>query len=85
MHFFTDRSSYSEKVALNNNTSVAKKEEISENQPLLKVNDRIVWLSDDGPEYGVVKWIGVLPDAEEQGVVAGIEFVSVHFTNPYHA
>ena len=83
--FFTDRSSYSEKVALNNNTSVAKKEEISENQPLLRVNDRIVWLSDDGPEYGVVKWIGVLPDAEEQGVVAGIEFVSVHFTNPYHA
>ena len=83
--FFTDRSSYSEKVALNNNTSVTKKEEISENQHLLRVNDRIVWLSDDGPEYGVVKWIGVLPDAEEQGVVAGIEFVSVHFTNPYHA
>ena len=40
------------------------------------MTDRIVWLSDDGPEYGVVKWIGVLPDADVQEVVAGIEFVS---------
>ena len=82
--FFTDRSSYSEKVVLNNNTSLAKKEDISENEPLVRVNDRIVWLSDDGPEYGVVKWIGVLPDADVQEVVAGIEFVSTYI-NPYHA
>lgn len=75
--FFTDRSSYSEKVVLNNNTSLAKKEDISKNEPLVRVNDRIVWLSDDGPEYGVVKWIGVLPDADVQEVVAGIEFVSI--------
>ena len=75
--FFTDRSSYSEKVVLNNNTSLAKKEDLSKNEPLVRVNDRIVWLSDDGPEYGVVKWIGVLPDADVQEVVAGIEFVSI--------
>ena len=71
MHFFfPDRSSYSEKV-LNNNTEAKK-----EVKALLQVTDRIVWLSDDGPEYGVVKWIGVLPDADVQEVVAGIEFVS---------
>ena len=40
----------------------------------LKVNDRIVWITDDSLEYGVVKWIGQLPEGSE--VVAGIEFVS---------
>ena len=40
----------------------------------LKVNDKIVWITDDSLEYGVVKWIGQLPEGSE--VVAGIEFVS---------
>ena len=44
---------------------------------LLKVSDRIVWLSDYGPEYGTVKWLGRLPEAETTELVAGIEFVSV--------
>ena len=43
---------------------------------LLKVEDRIVWLSDYGPEYGIVKWIGHLPEADTADLVAGIEFVS---------
>ena len=43
---------------------------------LLKVDDRIVWLSDYGPEYGIVKWIGHLPEADTADLVAGIEFVS---------
>ena len=67
---FADRSSYVDKVL---------KEDIKENSDVetpLRVRDRIVWLSDNGPEYGVVKWIGVLPEADVQEVVAGIEFVS---------
>ena len=61
---FADRSTYVEKLI-----SGMKKEQ----EPLLKVQDRIVWLSDYGPEYGVVRWIGCLPDTD---LVAGIEFVS---------
>ena len=66
--YFADRSSYVEKVL--------KSEDIKGSESPLRVHDRIVWLSDDGPEYGVVKWIGCLPDADVQEVVAGIEFVS---------
>lgn len=28
----------------------------------LKSGDRVVWMSDDGPEFGEVRWIGFLPD-----------------------
>ena len=45
----------------------------------LRLNDRVVWLSDYGPEYGLVKWIGRLPEADPNAasdLVAGIEFVS---------
>ena len=45
---------------------------------LLKVEDRVVWLSDYGPEYGIVKWIGHLPESETADLVAGIEFVSTY-------
>lgn len=43
---------------------------------LLNLHDRIVWLSDYGPEYGIVKWIGHLPEADTKELIAGIEFVS---------
>lgn len=45
---------------------------------VLRLHDKIVWLSDYGPEYGVVKWIGHLPenDTSKNELVAGIEFVS---------
>lgn len=43
----------------------------------LKIGDRIVWMSDAGPEYGVVKWIGHLPDYRSfEDITVGVEFVS---------
>jgi hypothetical protein len=68
-----DRGSYVEKL-------MANEEKTGDNnyqaKTLLKVEDRIVWLSDYGPEYGIVKWIGHLPEADTADLVAGIEFVS---------
>ncbi|XP_052230210.1 ubiquitin carboxyl-terminal hydrolase CYLD-like isoform X2 [Dreissena polymorpha] len=41
----------------------------------LKIKDRVVWYSDDGPEYGTVKWIGLLPDTRSnEDVTVGVEF-----------
>jgi hypothetical protein len=57
-----------------NNPDLSKPQQEENIIPLLKIRDRIVWLSDYGPEYGIVKWIGHLPEATE--LVAGIEFVS---------
>jgi hypothetical protein len=45
--------------------------------PQVEVSDRVVWLSDTGPEYGVVRWIGHIPGKED--FLAGIEFVSLNF------
>jgi len=51
--------------------------EMVQNCPLA-VNDRVVWMSDNGPEYGTVRWIGVLPDAppprNEHDLTVGVEF-----------
>jgi len=44
--------------------------------PLIREGDEIVWLSDYGPEYGKVKWLGKLPDLGDHWM-AGI-----HFDNP---
>lgn len=52
-------------------------QEEASSEVLLKVHDRVVWLSDYGPEYGIVKWIGHLPEAETKELIAGIEFVSL--------
>jgi len=45
---------------------------------VLAINDRVVWMSDNGPEYGTVRWIGVLPDAppptDESQLTVGVEF-----------
>jgi dynactin complex subunit len=38
----------------------------------LRIGDRIVWFSDDGPEFGIVKWIGILNISEDRMV--GVEF-----------
>ena len=40
----------------------------------LTSGSRIVWVSDNGPEEGVVKWIGVLPETRDE-VIVGVEFV----------
>ena len=41
--------------------------------PSLKLGDKVVWLSDDGPEYGVVKWLGKLTDVGNEWM-AGVDF-----------
>lgn len=41
----------------------------------LKEKDRIVWISDNGPEFGEVKWIGILPDSNRMDITVGVEFV----------
>ena len=47
----------------------------------LATNDRVVWMSDDGPEYGTVRWIGVLPDAAPPRDASQLT-VGVEFDNP---
>lgn len=42
----------------------------------LEPDERVVWLSDRGPEFGIVRWIGRLPDLEDE-VTVGVEFVSI--------
>lgn len=45
--------------------------------PLLEIGDRVVWISDYGPELGTVRWIGVLPDSKIKEYTIGVEFVSI--------
>ncbi|XP_048762223.2 ubiquitin carboxyl-terminal hydrolase CYLD-like [Ostrea edulis] len=47
--------------------------EVIENSNL-KEKDRIVWISDNGPEFGEVKWVGILPDSNRRDVTVGVEF-----------
>lgn len=44
-------------------------------EPPLTVGDRVVWMSDTGPEHGLVRWIGHLPDVGPDWTV-GVQFVS---------
>ena len=39
------------------------------------MGDRVVWLSDGGPEFGFVRWVGHNPDSRDD-YIAGVEFVS---------
>jgi len=48
----------------------------------LAINDRIVWMNDNGPEFGTVRWIGVLPDAASPPRDASQLTVGVEFDNP---
>lgn len=41
--------------------------------PPLSVGDHVVWLSDNGPEFGHVRWLGRLPDVGTDWM-AGVEF-----------
>lgn len=40
----------------------------------LRIGERVVWMSDDGPEFGTVKWIGHLPDTRTSEATVGLEF-----------
>lgn len=44
-----------------------------DDKPSLSMNERIVWISDNGPEYGNVRWLGKLPDLGPEWM-AGVEF-----------
>lgn len=46
---------------------------LNDDLPALSINDRIVWISDNGPEYGNVRWLGKLPDLGHEWM-AGVEF-----------
>ncbi len=41
---------------------------------MVKVGDRVVWLSDNGAEFGCVRWIGHVMDGDS--ILAGVAFVS---------
>ena len=45
----------------------------------LRIGERVVWISDTGPEKGVVKWTGCLPEEtnDKYNVTVGVEFVSI--------
>ena len=43
--------------------------------PPLQISDKVVWLSDNGPEYGIVKWLGKLPDVGNDWM-AGVDFIN---------
>ena len=45
--------------------------------PPLSMDERVVWISDSGPELGVVRWIGILPDVKVKEYTIGVEFVSI--------
>jgi len=49
---------------------------LSLSRPQLELGDRVVWISDYGPELGTVRWIGILPDSRIKEYTIGVEFVS---------
>lgn len=58
--------------------TLQQKEDV--NQPPLVLGDRVVWMSDYGPEHGVVRWVGFLHDTREREWTVGVEFVSIYIT-----
>ena len=51
-------------------------EEAEESRPPLGIGERVVWMSDSGPETGCVKWIGYLHDTRDKEWTVGVQFVS---------
>ena len=51
-------------------------------RPQLDIGDRVVWISDFGPELGTVRWIGILPENRVKEYTIGVEFVS-NFVHTY--
>lgn len=43
----------------------------------LRLGERVVWVSDEGPEKGTVQWIGHLPDEPGDNITVGVAFVSI--------
>lgn len=54
-------------------TNYLSSSDYDEDRLPLKIGERIVWISDNGPEYGYVRWLGKLPDLGREWM-AGVEF-----------
>lgn len=44
-------------------------------EDILRIGDRVMWPSDNGNEYGTVRWIGHLPGDTSGEKTVGVEFV----------
>jgi hypothetical protein len=43
---------------------------------IVTLGERVVWISDGGPEFGTVRWIGYLPGSSSNSeLTVGVEFV----------
>lgn len=45
--------------------------------PTLSLGERIAWIQSSGPEFGLVKWIGRMPQISLDDWTVGIEFVRI--------
>lgn len=71
------RGQYSDRsIPIHNDSPLYHQERKLIEESGLKEKDRIVWISDNGPEFGEVKWIGILPDSNRRDITVGVEFVS---------
>ena len=61
------------------------KQGTSSKDPEVKLGDRVVWICpSNNQEYGIVRWIGVLPEAfSTSELTIGIECVSVFLSQVY--
>ncbi|KAL8590528.1 hypothetical protein ACOMHN_010964 [Nucella lapillus] len=48
--------------------------EMANPEDQLKLGDRVMWPSDDGNEFGTVRWIGTLPKDISGEITVGVEF-----------
>lgn len=73
-----NRRQYSDRsIPIHNDSPLYQEEQKLIEESGLREKDRIVWISDNGPEFGEVKWIGILPDSNRRDITVGVEFVSL--------
>jgi hypothetical protein len=57
--------------------STSESNRFGDNANLLKIGERVVWISDDltpQSHCGTVKWVGELSEEREMGLIVGVEF-----------
>lgn len=70
-----NRRQYSDRsIPIHNDSPLYQEEQKLIEESGLREKDRIVWISDNGPEFGEVKWIGILPDSNRRDITVGVEF-----------
>ena len=67
----------SQRVRAGQSSSVSP--DMSSSDEKLRIGHRVMWPSDNGNEYGTVRWIGKLPDDSTEEITVGVEFVSFFF------